>query len=42
MCDQIRASINAAFAVLDKMPTRPDRDSQTALDEARANLTSLR
>jgi hypothetical protein len=42
VCDQIRMSTNAVCAVLDKFRTRPDRGSQTALDEVRANLTSLR
>jgi hypothetical protein len=42
VCDQIRMSTNAVFAVIDKFRTRPDRGSQTALDEVRVNLTSLR
>jgi uncharacterized DUF497 family protein len=42
VCDLIRMSTNAVFAVLDKFRTHPARSSQTALDEVRANLTRLR
>jgi hypothetical protein len=42
VCDQIQVSINEAFRVLDKFRTRTHRGSPVALDEVRANLTSLR
>lgn len=40
--DQIKASVNEAFEVIERFLTRPDRRSQEALDEVRAKLVALR
>lgn len=40
--DQIKASVDKAFEVIERFLTRPDRRSQGALDEVRAKLVALR
>jgi DNA repair ATPase RecN len=42
VCDQIKASVNEAYEVIEKFLMRPDRESQAVSDEVRAKLHALR